>query len=155
MKKVVWVLFSFMLVVVDQLSKYWMLIFLTPYQSKALFPGFNLTLAFNKGVAFSMLSTAGDWNRWFFVAFSLLMSIVLLVWLIKTPSSNRTQCGALTLILGGALGNLYDRLFLGYVVDFLDVYYRNYHWPIFNLADSFICIGVALLLASSYKNKTL
>lgn len=146
MKKWMWITLSLFIVILDQFTKGYALHALSPYEPHALIPMVNFTLAFNTGVAFSFLSHLGEWNRWFFVGFSSLMSIVLLIWLIRLPNKYVLQAAGISLILGGALGNLYDRLMLGYVVDFIDVYYKTHHWPVFNLADSAICLGACLLL---------
>ncbi|MGQ3890566.1 signal peptidase II [Legionella sp. CNM-4043-24] len=146
MKKCLWFLVSLLVLLADQASKYWASANLEPYHPKALMPMLNFTLAFNTGAAFSFLNGAGGWHRWFFAVFSLVMSVVLSVWLWRLPSRDRLQCLAVSLILGGALGNLYDRARYGFVVDFIDVYYKNHHWPVFNLADSAICIGAFFLL---------
>jgi signal peptidase II len=146
MKKWPWFGLSALIVLLDEASKYWVLHAFVPYQPKALLPMLNFVLAYNNGAAFSFLNNAGEWHRWFFVGFSLVMSLVLAVWLWRLPSTERVQSFGLSLILGGAVGNLLDRLILGHVIDFIDVYYANYHWPTFNLADSAICLGVFLLL---------
>ena len=145
MKK--WLCFALVLVVIllDQGSKYWAVWALRPYQPVSIFPLFNFTLAFNSGAAFSFLSGAGEWHRWFFAGFSLIMSSVLIVVITRVSSTQRLQQLALSLIVGGAIGNLIDRAFFGYVVDFIDIYYKNHHWPVFNIADSAICIGAFLL----------
>lgn len=146
MKKWPWFVLSVVVILLDQGSKYWALHTLSPYQPNELMPMINLTLAFNTGAAFSFLSGAGDWHRWFFTGFSGIMSIVLMVWIIRTPRSARLQLAALSLILAGAVGNLIDRILLGHVIDFIDVYFSRYHWPAFNLADAAICTGAFLLL---------
>lgn len=146
MKKRCWWWLSLLIVVLDQGSKHLAMFYLLPYHPYVIWPSFNLTLAYNTGAAFSFLSNAGAWHRWFFTSFSLLMCIGLSIWLKQTPTKAMRQGVALSLILGGAVGNLLDRLFLGHVIDFIDVYYKNYHWPIFNLADSAICVGAGLLL---------
>lgn len=146
MKKWPWFIFGVVVILLDQASKYWALQTLIPYEPEAMFPMVNFTLAFNTGAAFSFLSGAGDWHRWFFTGFSAVMSIVLLVWIIRLPKTAYLQLLALSLILAGALGNLVDRIVLGHVIDFIDVYYKHYHWPAFNLADSAICAGAFLLL---------
>ncbi|CEK11177.1 signal peptidase II [Legionella hackeliae] len=152
MRKWPWFLLSIGIVVADQWTKYWAATNLIPYQPKALLPMLNFTLAFNSGAAFSFLSGTGDWHRWFFAGFSVLMSIFLIVWLIRLPVKARLQSCAVGLILGGAVGNLYDRAILGQVTDFIDLYYKNHHWPVFNLADSAICVGAFLLLVDLCKN---
>ena len=150
MKKWMWFLCSLLVVVADQLSKYVASMRLVPYQPEAVMPMFNFTLAFNTGAAFSFLSGAGDWHHWFFMVFSIVVSIVLMIWIVRLPIAERLQLTALSLVLGGALGNLIDRVRLGYVIDFLDVYYKNHHWPIFNIADSAITVGTVLLAMSLY-----
>ena len=115
-----------------------------------LLPGFNLTLAYNTGAAFSILSEAGAWKRWFFIGLSSLVSTVILVWLTRVPRQRRWLACGLALILGGAVGNLYDRITLGYVVDFIDIYYRDWHWPAFNIADSAITVGAVMLLIDGF-----
>ncbi|KTC95768.1 signal peptidase II [Legionella erythra] len=152
MKKWAWFMLSLVVLGLDQLSKYAAAIWLNPYQPKPIMPMINLTLAYNTGAAFSFLSGVGGWNRWFFASFSIVMSIVLIVWLIRLPRQAVLQSLAVSLILGGAVGNLYDRAFLGHVIDFIDVYYKNHHWPVFNLADSAICLGAVLLLIDLCKN---
>ncbi|MHB8920463.1 MAG: signal peptidase II [Halothiobacillus sp.] len=116
---------------------------------------FNLTLLHNPGAAFSFLANSGGWQRWGFAILAGLVALGLLVWLLRTPRTmpgNPTRRGvdlikvAIALIIGGALGNLIDRLMLGYVVDFLDLHAQGYHWPAFNIADSAITVGVVLLL---------
>jgi signal peptidase II len=146
MNKWPWLLLVCVLIVLDQATKFWATQALLPYQPVPVMPMVNITLAFNSGAAFSFLSHAGEWHRWLFAGFSLVMSVVLLVCLLKTLVSMRLQSLALSLILGGAIGNLIDRAYSGYVVDFIDVYYKHYHWPVFNVADSAICVGAVLLL---------
>lgn len=147
MKKWYWLALSIAVIILDQASKYWVESILTPYRPMPVIPMLNLTLAYNTGAAFSFLSGAGGWHRWFFAGFSLVVSIILLIWLWRTPSEDRLQSLGVSLILGGAVGNLIDRSLNGYVVDFIDVYYNYHHFATFNLADSAICIGaVALIL---------
>lgn len=152
MKKWPWLLLSVVVIVVDQWSKYWAKTHFIPYQPEALIPMVNFTLAYNTGAAFSFLSGTGGWHRWFFAAFSVVMSLFLLFWLIKLPKSAKLPTIGVSLILGGAIGNLWDRALLGHVIDFIDLYYQNYHWPVFNLADSAICLGAMLLLYDLCKN---
>lgn len=152
MKKWPWFLLSLLVLLADQGSKYWATTHLIPYQPDPLFPMVNFTLAYNTGAAFSFLSGAGSWHRWFFAGFSIVMSLILIVWLIRIPVKAKLQSAAVSLILGGAVGNLYDRAVLGHVTDFIDVYYKNHHWPVFNVADSAICIGAVLLLIDLCKN---
>lgn len=113
-------------------------------------PYFNLTYVHNTGAAFSFLSEAGGWQRWFFAVLALVISAVLSVWLARLQKHETLLALALSLVLGGAIGNLIDRLAYGYVIDFLDVYYDTWHWPAFNIADSAITLGVMLMLAESF-----
>ena len=145
MKNWPWFLVSFLVIVADQVSKYWVLKTFTPYEPVSVLPMFNITLAYNTGSAFSFLSETGDWHRWFFTGFSIIMSGVLLVWMLRMPSCNKKQLLSLSLILGGAVGNVMDRILLGHVIDFIDVYYKTHHWPVFNVADSAICVGAMML----------
>ena len=115
--------------------------------SKAINTYLNFTLAFNYGAAFSFLSDAGGWQRWFFVIFSIIVVSFISYILIKDKNSEYI---AYSLVLGGALGNLYDRIFLGYVIDFIEFHYNDFYWPIFNIADIAISIGVILLLHSIF-----
>ena len=149
-----WFLLSLIVLLIDQVSKYWASSALIPYQPEPLFSMFNFTLAYNTGAAFSFLSGAGDWHRWFFAIFSITMSFILMVWLLRLPLQAKLQSLAVSLILGGAIGNLYDRATLGHVVDFIDLYYENHHWPVFNLADSAICLGAIFLLIDLCKNSS-
>ena len=107
----------------------------------------NFTLAFNYGAAFSFLSDAGGWQRWFFVIFSIVVISFIAYILIKDQDSEYI---AYSFIFGGALGNLYDRFLLGYVIDFIEFHYNNFYWPIFNIADIAISIGIILLLYSMF-----
>jgi len=121
------------------------------YESMSIVPGlFNLTLLHNYGAAFSFLADQPGWQRWFFTITSIIISVVLLVWLKRLKEQEKMLAIALALVLGGALGNLWDRITLGYVVDFLDVYYKTWHWPAFNIADSAISIGAVLLIIDSF-----
>ncbi|KTD58663.1 lipoprotein signal peptidase [Legionella sainthelensi] len=153
MKKWYWFMLSLAVIVSDQLSKYLVSIFLTPYHPLPVFPMFNLTLAYNTGAAFSFLSGAGDWHRWFFAAFSFIVSIILAVWLYKTENQTCLLSAGISLILGGAVGNLFDRAIHGYVIDFIDLYYKHHHFATFNIADSAICIGAGLFVLDVFINK--
>lgn len=141
-----WLWLALLVVVLDQLSKVVVSHWLQLYESVAVLPFFSFTLLHNPGAAFSFLADAGGWQRWFFTAIALFVSVVITVWLRRLPAEEKWQAAALALILGGALGNVIDRLRFGYVVDFLDFYYQQWHWPAFNIADSAITVGVAILL---------
>jgi len=150
-----WYLLAVLIVVLDQLTKQWVSSSFSYGESLELLPFLNLTLVHNMGAAFSFLSDAGGWQRWFFAIVSLLVIVVLIVWLSRLPARQYLLATALALVLGGAVGNLWDRVFLGYVVDFVDVYYQKYHWPAFNVADTAITIGaILLILESLFVSKT-
>ena len=119
----------------------------------AVFPGFNWTLLYNQGAAFSFLSDAGGWQRWFFIILSSAISVFIFFWIKKTEDSNKILLAALSLILGGALGNLIDRSLYGYVIDFIQVYYDVYYWPAFNIADSAITLGAGLLILDMFTSE--
>ena len=153
MKKGYWFILSFAVMIADQLSKYWIALYFIPYKPVPVIPMLNFTLAYNTGAAFSFLSGAGDWHRWFFAGFSLIVSAVLVIWLWRIPIQDRLQSAGISLILGGAVGNLIDRALQGYVVDFIDVYYKHHHFATFNLADSAISIGAAFLVLDLFVNK--
>lgn len=148
-----WLWLSALVLLLDQSTKLIMNSWLSLHDTIAVFPYFNLTLAYNYGAAFSFLADAGGWQRWFFTALATVFSVVILVWIAKLKSSAKLEAISLSLILGGAIGNLIDRLMYGYVIDFLDVYYQNYHWPAFNIADSAICIGAVLLILDSFRSQ--
>ncbi len=133
-------------ILLDQASKYWASQTLMLYHPEPVLPSLNVTLAYNTGAAFGFLRDAGDWSRWAFFVFGSVMSIILMVAIRRTSSSKHGQLLAFSFILGGAIGNLIDRIFLGHVVDFIEVYYRSFYWPVFNLADSAICLGAFVLL---------
>lgn len=144
MKKGLSFILVLLVITIDQFSKCWVMAHLVPYESIAVFPMLSWTLVFNSGSAFSFLADAGTWHLWFFMGLSTLISVGLMLWILKlniNTKSGLTQMLALSLILGGAMGNLIDRLHIGYVVDFIDFYYKAYHWPVFNLADTAICLG--------------
>ena len=114
---------------------------------------FDLVRYHNEGAAFSFLADAGGWQKWFFSGVSM-VAVVVITYLIKKHQNQKLFCTGLALVLGGAIGNLYDRLTLGYVVDFLSFHINGLFWPAFNLADSAICVGVAFLLLDSFKTKS-
>jgi signal peptidase II len=113
--------------------------------------GFNLTLAHNYGAAFSFLADQSGWQRWLFAGLAFLVGSGLAVWMLRVPPTKKILLWALPLVIGGAWGNLYDRAVHGFVIDFLDAYYGAYHWPAFNVADSAIFLGAALLLLDSFR----
>lgn len=145
-----WLWLSLLAVILDQGSKLAIAASMQLYQSIEIIPFFRLTYVHNTGAAFSFLSEAGGWQRWFFAGLALAISAVIAVWLTRLKKHETLLAVALALVLGGAVGNLIDRLAYGYVIDFLDVYYKAWHWPAFNIADSAITLGVMLMLAESF-----
>jgi signal peptidase II len=143
---------SAVVIALDQLSKVAISSHFVYGESLSIAPFFNLVLAHNQGAAFSFLNDAGGWQRWMFSLIAVIAS-AWIIWLMGRHRSQKWFCAALALILGGALGNLIDRIAYGYVVDFLDFYWGNAHFPAFNLADSAITCGAALLLLDSFRNK--
>ncbi len=150
-----WLWLSVLTVIIDQLSKIWVDSNMSLYQSIPVFPGFNITYVHNFGAAFSFLSEAGGWQRWFFTLLAATISIGIIIWLKRLKPEETLSAISLGLILGGAIGNLIDRVIYGYVIDFFDVYYQTWHWPVFNIADSAITAGVALMLYESFMHKEL
>lgn len=118
-----------------------------------VFSWFNLTLQHNTGAAFSFLSEAGGWQRWFFTVIAVVISVALSVWLYLLPRGQWLLGLSLGLILGGAIGNLWDRVTLGYVVDFISVHYQGWYFPAFNIADSAISVGAVCMLLDSFLNR--
>lgn len=145
-----WLWLSVLAIVLDQGSKLMVDSLMQLYQSIPVLPYFNLTYVHNTGAAFSFLSDAGGWQRWFFAGLAVLISAAITVWLAKLKQNETLLAMALALVLGGAVGNLIDRLAYGYVIDFIDVYYQTWHWPAFNIADSAITLGVVLMIAESF-----
>jgi signal peptidase II len=145
-----WLWLTLLAVLLDQGSKLAIDASMQLYESIPVSPFFNLTYVHNPGAAFSFLSEAGGWQRWFFSGLALTISIGITIWLAKLQKHETLLAAALSLILGGAIGNLIDRVAYGYVIDFIDVYYGNSHFPAFNIADAAINLGVFLMLAESF-----
>ena len=148
-----WGWLSVLVIVLDQATKYLAEMLLAMHQPVPVLPSFNLTLTYNTGAAFSFLAGAGGWQRWFFLGLGLLVSIGLIVWLHRLKPEEKWLAAALALILAGAVGNLIDRVWLGQVIDFIQVYYDRWYFPVFNLADIAINIGAALLVVDSLRTK--
>ena len=144
-----WLWLSALVVALDQASK-WLAEQRLDYGVPVpVLPSFNLTLLYNRGAAFSFLAEADGWQRWFFTAVALVAVVAILAWLRRLDAGRRWTAAGLALILGGALGNLVDRILLGHVVDFIQVYYGSFYWPAFNIADSAISVGAAMLIWES------
>lgn len=137
-------------VILDQATKRLAENWLVPYRPMPLLPSLNLTLSYNRGAAFSLLAEQGGWQRWLLSALALVVSGYLLWWLHKLRRGQRLLALALGLIVGGAVGNLIDRLAYGYVIDFIDIHYGRWHWPAFNIADSAITVGAVLLVIALF-----
>ncbi len=141
-----WLWISVLVIALDLITKFAVVDAMSLGESIQILPFFNFTYVHNYGAAFSFLSDAGGWQRWFFTAIGVGAVGLILYWLKQMPKNQKLQGVAFTLILGGAIGNLYDRNVYGYVVDFLHFYYQNWHFPAFNIADIAISCGAGLLI---------
>lgn len=147
-----WLWVTALVIVLDQLTKWMAEAYLEFAQPVAIFPHFNMTLAYNYGAAFSFLGDQGGWQRWFFAILAVVVCVVIVNWLRKLSKTRVAMAAALALVLGGAIGNLIDRLMYGKVIDFIDVYFDipfvmdNYHFATFNVADIAITCGAMVLV---------
>jgi signal peptidase II len=149
----IWLLLSALLIALDQWTKHIVLQVLQEGVPVAVIDGWlNWMLAYNTGAAFSFLADAGGWQRWGFSLLAVVISAVLAVWLARTPRRDWLTALPLALVIGGALGNLIDRLRFGHVVDFIQVYHRDWAFPAFNVADSAISVGAVLLALASLRS---
>jgi signal peptidase II len=150
-----WLWLSFFVVLMDQVTKALVVGAVKGKASFALLPILEIVYLENRGAAFSMLHDAGGWQRWFFIALALVVSVVLMVWLrrLRTPEQTILAVG-LSLVLGGALGNVIDRVWHGYVVDFIYFHWRTWDFPAFNIADTAISIGAACLLIDAFRESS-
>lgn len=146
-----WLWLSALVIVLDLATKAIASHYLVMHQPLPVFPGFNWTLMHNTGAAFSFLSDASGWQRWFFSIIAIFVSVGITFWMKRLQSNQVWLAISLALILGGALGNVWDRLTLGYVVDFIQVYYDKWAFPAFNIADSAITVGAAILVIDSLR----
>lgn len=148
-----WWAIAVVVIALDQITKHMALAFIDHYGRHTVTSFFYITLRFNEGAAFSFLHDAGGWQRWFFATIAGVVSVVLAVWIarIHQKPGKLLETLALSLILGGAIGNLYDRVVLGHVVDFIVWHYQDREWPAFNIADAAICAGAALLILDMIK----
>lgn len=146
-----WLWLTIILLITDQVTKQLVASTFDYRETLAVLPFFNLTYVHNPGAAFSFLADQGGWQRWFFTAIAAIASVVFIVWMAKTPKEQKLLSIAFALILSGALGNLIDRVLFGYVIDFLDFHWAGYHFAAFNVADSMIFIGAALMILDSFK----
>ena len=150
-----WLVLSLLVLVIDQVSKAHFEGSLAMFQQIVVIPDyFSWTLAYNTGAAFSFLADGGGWQRWLFALIAVVVSAVLVVWLKRLGRDETWLAIALALVLGGALGNLYDRIALGHVIDFILVHWQNRHYfPAFNFADSAITVGAIMLALDMFKSK--
>ncbi|HEX5362494.1 MAG TPA: signal peptidase II [Fluviicoccus sp.] len=149
LKNLHWLWLGVVVFVLDQWSKTYFERLLDHGQSIDLLPVFSWTLAYNTGAAFSFLHDAGGWQRWFFIVLAISVCSGMVVWLSRLPANARWLMAGIGLLVGGALGNVYDRFTLGYVIDFIHVHYQTWHFPAFNIADCGITVGAALLVIDS------
>ncbi len=152
MKSIKWFVLAVIMLIVDQVTKQLIVSKIVLGDKVPIFPGFNLTHQVNPGAAFSFLADAGGWQRWFFTVLAMIVSVVIAVWIYRLKDNEKWTAASLALILSGAIGNLWDRIAYGHVIDFLGVYWGESHWPAFNVADSAISIGVAIMLIVTFKD---
>jgi signal peptidase II len=141
-----WLWLSLIVILLDQATKQIAESLLTYRQSVYIMPFFDFTLLYNEGAAFSFLSNQGGWQRWFFILLALGVVAVMLGWMSRLKREEKWTAVALALIVGGALGNVIDRILFGHVIDFIHLHYEKYYWPAFNIADSAIFVGVVIML---------
>lgn len=145
------IIVALLVICIDQITKFLSSEYLGFATHQTIFPGFDLTLRYNTGAAFSFLANASGWQHWFFIGLALIVSACIMFWLKTLDSSEKWEGLGLALILGGALGNLIDRLLYGHVIDFILLYYKQWEWPAFNIADSAITMGVIFFIFSLFK----
>lgn len=146
-----WIWLSWIIFILDQLGKWLAIRYLYFYEPIKVTPFLNWTLSYNKGAAYSFLGDAGGWQRWMFAGFALLASVIIVIWLAKLPRRSHWTAAGLALMLGGALGNCWDRLYHGYVIDFIDLHIKNWHmFGVFNIADTAVTFGAVILFITLY-----
>ena len=148
-----WLWLSLVVIVLDQASKFLVTRFFDLYERVEVLPVLDFTLLHNTGAAFSLLANAPGWQRWFFIGLAGAVSALLVVWIWRTPRGEKLLPLALALILGGAIGNVIDRILHGYVVDFIHAHWGDAYFPAFNIADSAITVGAVLLILDAFREK--
>jgi signal peptidase II len=148
-----WFLISILVLTFDQLSKNLILLSMGMYNKIAILPCLNFSLAYNHGAAFGILANSDGWQKWLFCGIAVIISILIVIWAGRLTNKDYWEGIALASILGGALGNLIDRLRYGHVIDFIDFYIGSWHWYTFNVADIAICVGSAVLLWISFRQR--
>lgn len=148
-----WLWITVLVIVVDLASKYWVMANMQLHESRPLLPYFNLFYAHNYGAAFSFLADKGGWQRWMFAIIAIAIALVLLTVMYRSRSDQKLANIAYAMIIGGALGNLFDRAWHGFVVDFIDFYLGDWHFATFNIADCGICVGAALIVLEGFLPK--
>ena len=151
MKHLKWYLFVLLLIVSDQITKLLVYGYIKPYETFEITSFLSITHVHNYGAAFSFLANEDGWQQYFLVSVSAIASLALIIWMSKTSSTQLAKLCALSLILSGAVGNLIDRFALGFVIDFIDLHYQDLYWPVFNIADIVITLGVILLIMVDIK----
>ena len=151
-KKYYWFFIALAIFALDNVTKTLILTYLPLHSPINIFPSLNLLLSFNTGSAFGFLHEASGWQKWIFTIVATLVSLFIVIWQLKFNTKHNTLLvTALALVLGGTLGNLYDRIFYHEVIDFIDFYIKNWHYATFNIADMAICIGAGLLIVDTFK----
>lgn len=146
-----WLWLTFAVIALDLVTKNMANYYLTRFTSDKITSFLNIVLVYNTGSAFGFLANQSGWQLWLFVGIAVAISLAILTWLWRSSSMHFITALGLSLLLGGTLGNLYDRIVDGYVIDFLDFHYQGYHWPAFNIADTAICLGAFCLILSAFR----
>ena len=149
-----WLWCSLAVIALDQFTKFVAVRLIDPAAPVEVLPNLDLVLVYNAGAAFSILSTAGGWQRWMFIGFAVAVCAFIVYWLRELPPGARQTALALSLIFGGAVGNAIDRVRIGAVLDFIDFHVSGWHWPAFNTADAAICVGAVLLVLGTFRRET-
>ena len=144
--KAIWLLLTVCFIVIDQVSKIWISHTLVLGQVTPVLAFFSLTLVHNTGAAFSLFADSAGWQHWFFISLACLVSLFIVCRLVKPSKYSLAHVSGFALVLAGAVGNVIDRILHGYVIDFLLFYIKSYQWPVFNIADTIICLGACLLV---------